>query len=215
MIVGSGFQNGVGLLLTIASDLGHLYSVVEDYSLKSLTIIRSSGGLTILVVLSLLISYSNVSAAINGYFGAGFFPTNNLRWCHVGVSYAAESQNAIARWSVDTDVNMTANCTGTHITTKYQAFGNSGWAGLGFVCSLTNCNNAAAWGANYVSCEARLNATAITANPAFYTNAEVQKLATHEIGHCYSLDHANVNGSVMNGGAVPNWQDINLVNARY
>ena len=183
--------------------------------MNNLKLIRSTRGIVVLLVLSFLISYNSASAVLNGYLGAGFFSVNTLKWCHVGAGFAAESQNAIARWSVDTDVNMITNCTGTHITTKFAAYGNIGWAGKGFICSNNGiCDAPGAWGAMYVSCEARLNSTRINANPAFYTSAEVQKLATHEIGHCYSLDHANA-PSALGGGAVPSLQDKNLVNARY
>lgn len=111
---------------------------------------------------------------------------------------------------------MFTNCTGTHISTVYFAYGNTGWAGQGYVCNVNNvCNNQTAWDATYKTCEARLNATVITGNPGFYTNAEVQKLATHEIGHCYSLWHSDRASSVMNNAAVPDAGDIQLVNNRY
>jgi hypothetical protein len=52
---------------------------------------------------------NTVYATINGYLGSGYFSTGNLRWCHVGSQYAAESQNAVNRWSVDTDLNLSTN----------------------------------------------------------------------------------------------------------
>lgn len=154
------------------------------------------------------------SATINGYLGSGYFPTGNLNRCHQGSGYATQTQNASARWSADTDLNMYYNCTGTHIWTKYQSYGNTGWAGMAYICNTSNQCGTSALNGTYKSCESRLNQTYISGNP-LYTNAEVQKLATHELGHCYSLDHANVSGSVMAGGSVPNSQDINLINARY
>ncbi len=175
--------------------------------------------MTILLLLLILFSFffqDAAQAAINGYLGNGYFSTNNLKWCHSGSGYSAQSQNAVNRWSVDTDLNMSTNCTGTQVYTVYASYGNTGWAGYAYICNTSNvCNNSTAWASTYKSCEARLNATAITGNPSFYTNAEVQKLATHELGHCYSLDHANTSGSVMASGSVPNSQDINLINARY
>jgi len=179
-------------------------------------LIRVSLMLAILPILVFLSPYRNVLATINGYLGSGYFPTNNLNWCHIGTKYASESQNAVARWSVDTDLNMYTNCSSSQIQTKYLNYGNTGWAGYGYICNTSNqCDNSSAFNGTYKNCEARLNGYAISGNPSFYTSAEVQKLATHELGHCYSLDHANVSGSVMNGGSVPNTQDISLVNARY
>jgi predicted Zn-dependent protease len=111
---------------------------------------------------------------------------------------------------------MFYNCTATHITTKYADFGNTGWAGFAYICNTDNqCNNSAAYNGTYKSCEARLNAYHIEANPSFYTDAEVQKLTMHELGHCYSLAHSSDPTSVMGNGSVPNAQDIYLINLRY
>lgn len=160
---------------------------------------------------------SNALAAINGYLGSGYFSSGNLNWCHIGSNYATQSQNAVARWSADTDLNMyTTSCSSSQIQTKYLNYGNTGWAGYGYICNTSGqCNSAAAYAGTYQNCEAQLNGYAIGGNPTFYTNAEVQKLAMHELGHCYSLDHANTSSSVMGGNSVPGSQDINLVNARY
>lgn len=174
-----------------------------------------TGFVFMLVPILLFTNLQSAFATINGYLGSGYFPTSNLNWCHIGGSYSAESQNAIARWSADTDVNMFTNCSGTKIWTSYANYGNTGWAGYAYICNTSNqCDSSTAWNGTYRDCTARLNAYYINGNP-FYTSAEVQKLATHETGHCLSLDHANVNGSVMNNGSVPNSQDISLVNARY
>jgi len=148
--------------------------------------------------------------------GSGYFPTSDLNRCHQGSGYFDQTQNASARWSADTDLNMYYNCTTTHITTKYADFGDSGWAGYAYICNTSNqCNNSTAYNSTYKSCEARLNAYYITRNPSFYTDAEVQKLAMHELGHCYSLAHSSDPTSVMGNGSVPNAQDIILINARY
>lgn len=179
---------------------------------------RKSIHLSIALTLVLILLFANlpsVMATINGYLGSGKFSTGNLNWCHAGSSWAAECQNAVARWSYDTDLNMYSNCSTIHIWTVYAYYGSTGWAGYAYICGGGQCNNSTAWNSTYTSCDARLNRTYIEANPGFYTSAEVQKLATHELGHCYSLDHASVSGSVMKDGSVPNSQDINLVNARY
>ncbi len=172
----------------------------------------------LLVFFSILMfgSVKFVSASINGYLGSGHFPTNNLNRCKLGTSYTAEFQNASARWSADTDLNMYYNCTGTDIWTIYADYGDTGWAGYAYICNTDgDCNNSSAYDGTYASCDARANAYPISRNPNFYTSAEVQKLMTHEMGHCYSLDHADVSGSVMKDGSVPNSQDIALINARY
>ena len=169
------------------------------------------------LLLALLLGTIRIaSATINGYLGSGYFPTSNLNRCQLGSLYSTEFQNASARWSADTDVNMYYNCTGTHIWTIYYDYGDTGWAGYAYICNTSNqCASTSAYNGTYKSCEARANAYPISRNPGFYTSAEVQKLMTHELGHCYSLDHADVSGSVMKDGSVPNSQDINLINSRY
>jgi hypothetical protein len=170
----------------------------------------------LLAVSATLIGHAAVAdALVNSYFGTGYFPTNNLNRCHSG-GYSTESQNASARWSSDTDLNMYYNCTNTHITTRNASWGNTGWAGLAVICSVNGqCNlSGNPYDSTYQSCTARLNQWAFNNNPGFYTSAEIQKLATHELGHCYSLDHAT-NPSVMNNSSVPESQDISLINYRY
>jgi predicted Zn-dependent protease len=172
--------------------------------------------LTVLILVLILGQEKKVYASINGYLGSGYFPTNNLNRCKLGTPYTAEFQNASARWSADTDLNMYYNCTGTHIWTVYADYGDTGWAGYAYICNTNgDCNNSSAFSGTYQSCHARANGYYISRNPDFYTSAEVQKLMTHELGHCYSLDHADVSGSVMSNGSVPNSQDISLIDARY
>ncbi|MDP1715423.1 MAG: hypothetical protein Q8L41_11835 [Anaerolineales bacterium] len=157
------------------------------------------------------------------YLGSGYFPTNNLDRCHqqgiVGIGHAVEAQNASARWSADTDINMYYDCTAPHITTKHDDFGDTGWAGYAYICSANGaCDNSTAYNDTYVSCEARLNEYSFANNPAFYTDAEMQVIVMHELGHCYSLSHSSDTTSIMGAGArgdVPNARDIELINARY
>lgn len=153
------------------------------------------------------------------YLGSGYFPTNNLDRCHQGAGYAVQAQNASARWSADTDINMYYDCTAPDITTKHEDFGNTGWAGYAYICSANaECDNSAAYGDTYVSCEAKLNEYSFSNNPVFYTDAEVEVIAMHELGHCYSLGHSSDTTSIMGAGVrgdVPNEKDIELINARY
>lgn len=156
-----------------------------------------------------------VMAVTNGYYGSGYFPTSTLVRCHVG-GHATQAQNASAAWSSGTDINMTYSCTGTHIITNNGTFGSTGWAGYGNVCSSGGCalSGGNPWNNTFNSCEALLNQTSFDNNPGYYTNAVIQTLATHELGHCYSLDHAT-NPSVMNASSTIQTQDVNLINARY
>ena len=96
------------------------------------------------------------------YYGSGYFPTNNINRCHqqgvVGVEHSVQAQNASARWSTDTDINMFYDCTSPHITTLHLDFGNTQWAGYAYICSANGeCNNSLAYDDTYISCEARLN----------------------------------------------------------
>ena len=150
------------------------------------------------------------------YFGSGYFPTNNLNRCHVGLEYANQDQNASDRWSADTDINMLYDCATTHVWIIYADFGElTQWAGKAYICNTDGqCDNNEAFNGTYASCQVRLNSHWISGNP-LYTDDEVQKLIMHELGHCYSLAHSNDPTSVMGGSSVPNAVDIMLINARY
>jgi len=180
------------------------------------TLIKVTVKTLIMFSLSLSIVFmgraNKTEALVNSYLGSGWFGTNNLNRCHVG-GYSTQAQNASARWSADTDVNMFYNCSGTQITTKNANWGNVGWAGQAYICNTNGQCGSSAYNATYSSCEARLNQWSFNNIPG-YTNAEIEKLATHELGHCYSLDHAT-NPSVMNNSSVPQTQDISLINYRY
>jgi predicted Zn-dependent protease len=114
---------------------------------------------------------------------------------------------------------MYYDCTSTQIITQHDDFGNTGWAGYAYICSENSaCDNSSAYNATYISCVAKLNEYSFAGNPGFYTDAEVQVIAMHELGHCFSLSHSNDTTSIMGAGArgdVPNQQDIDLINARY
>lgn len=79
------------------------------------------------------------------------------------------------------------------------------------------CANGLAYNDTYVSCEARLNEDSFVDDPTFYTNAEVEVIAMHEMGHCFSLYHAPDVASIMGASArgdFPNADNIDLINAR-
>jgi predicted Zn-dependent protease len=200
-----------------------MHPQLSPYGFKFFTKVRPSFqwamplvAAAVLAIAILLFSrVSPAHAVINAWYGTGIFPTNNLNRCHSG-NYATEAQNASAAWSSATDLNMFSSCSGTHITTKNDNWGNTGWAGFANVCATNGqCSDGGnPWNWTFTSCEARLNQWSFNNNPGFYTSGQIQILATHELGHCYGLDHAT-NTSVMNASSTPQTQDINLINARY
>lgn len=171
----------------------------------------------LLSMAGILLSQTITAEAVtNSYYGSGYFPTNNLNRCHTG-GHSTQAQNASAAWSSSTDLNMYYSCSGTHITTNNSDFGSTGWAGYGNVCDVNSqcaLSGGNPWNSTFASCEALLNQYSFDNNPGYYTNAVIETLATHELGHCYSLDHAT-NTSVMNASSTIQTQDINLINARY
>ncbi len=183
-----------------------------DYLKKASITIYIFVMITCLTNLSL---QNTFAATVDGYLGSGQFPTSNIYRCHAGGN-ATEAQNAAARWSVDTDINVYYYCGSFHVYSSNAGYGSTGWAGYAYICSQNGqCDNQSAFDSTYNQCTLRLNQTAFDNNPTFYTSAEIQKLATHEFGHCLSLWHSTSNGSVMNNGSVPNSQDISLINTRY
>lgn len=136
------------------------------------------------------------------YWGSGYFPTSNINRCHQGIGHAIEAQNASAQWSLDTDINMYYDCTSPDITTIHDNFGNMGWAGYAIICTTdSKCfgDQGFSYDNMYLSCEARLNEYSFSTYPTVYTDAKVQVVAIHEIGHCFSLSHAYNTTSVMGG----------------
>ena len=116
---------------------------------------------------------------------------------------------------------MYYDCTSPHITTIHDDYGDIGWAGYSIVCTTDGkCfgDQGFSYDNTYETCEARLNEYSFSNDPTFYTDAEVQVIAIHEIGHCFSLSHSSDTTSIMGAGArgtVPNTRDIELVNERY
>ena len=152
------------------------------------------------------------------YIGSGYFPTNNLKYCHTGPGYFDQVQGAANEWSADTDLNLSYDCTSRDIASIYADFGDAGFAGLAYICDINDqCGAPNPINSTYRSCGLWLNEYEISIhNPTFYTDAEVEKLAMHEFGHCFSLDHNdNDPTSVMGGASVPNAWDIYWINLRY
>lgn len=157
------------------------------------------------------------------YGGWGHFTTSNLNWCHVGTDYNL-NQQAASKWSADTDINISTNCNAEHVTTVVDNFGDDGYAGYAYICSYPYCNNSTAWNNNYSSCEARTNTFYVDSSG--YTYNQRRKVATHELGHCWSLGHRDStveSDSVMRTNTPtlklstidPNSTDETLVNDRY
>ncbi|NOK60259.1 MAG: hypothetical protein GFH27_549281n348 [Chloroflexi bacterium AL-W] len=128
----------------------------------------------------------NAFAQSGGYLGAGDFPTSTIRFCHTTSTYRTAGVNGANLWSNQTDVNLTTNCSSPQIISRAGNFGNTGWAGLAYICSTSGaCNNPTAWNQTYASCQSLLNTFAISGR-GYSTEFRV---ATHEIGHCMSLAH--------------------------
>lgn len=174
----------------------------------------------VLALISALFSY-RVGLVVAGwdssdYGGDGYFSTSNLNWCHVGTDYGQNS-TAASKWSAVTNLSISTNCSAEHVTTVVSNFGNDGYRGYAYICSGSDCDNTTAWDNTYTSCEARSN--------TYYTSSltynEKRAIATHELGHCWSLGHrgsltsTSVMYSPVTNVIEPNTTDKSLVNARY
>jgi len=135
--------------------------------------------------------------------------------CHYG-SYVNPNQNASAKWSATTDLDVYYSCSGNNITTRAGNYGNTGWAGNSYICTTGGCSSVYAFQFTYISCEAQSNTYFLSA----YTDAKRQMVATHELGHCWSLNHNSRTTSVMQASTSatilnPDSGDISDVNNRY
>lgn len=154
------------------------------------------------------------------YLGAGHFPTNQITRCHSGV-YATENQNASAKWSYTTDLDIYYGCTGNNVWTIGGDYGQNGFYGWVYICFTDGTCWDGRTGSTpvdktYSLCYARSNSYYL----ASWTSTQRQFNATHELGHCWSLAHRpSDTTSVMQTGQLsiiePNSTDISLVNARY
>lgn len=144
--------------------------------------------------------------------------TNQMYRCHLG-SYATENQNASAKWSATTDLNISYDCDRENITTLGGNYGANNYYGWVYICftdgTCWDGRNAGPVDKTYSSCRARNNEHYLNG----WTSTERQFNATHELGHCWSLAHSSASDSVMNTGrrstTEPNSTDKSLVNDRY
>lgn len=157
--------------------------------------------------------FFSAGVALASYNGPGFFNTNQMYRCHYG-AYSVPNQNAAAMWSVTTDLDIYASCTGNNITTVAQNYGANGFAGYAWVCGPLGCNPQSLL-ATYWSCEAQSNTYYLST----WNNTQRQFNAMHELGHCWSLGHDTRSTSVMQTGQLsvttPDTTNINEVNYRH
>jgi hypothetical protein len=157
-----------------------------------------------------------VLAAAGPYLGTGKFATNNINWKYNGDSgYRAPNQNAAAKWSAVTDLNIfEVTDTSWHVLSNVAAYAST-WTGYAYICSTNgSCDNSTAWNGTYSWCSARFNTNTVGSN-----TTKQQNTATHEMGHCWSLAHRDDSTSVMLSFQTsiiePNQNDKDSVNTRY
>ena len=162
----------------------------------------------------------SAGAAMAGYLGAGDFPTRFLSWRYYGTSSYFSPVNAgMNTWTNTTDLSFSRTSGGNWDIAQYVSYnGNTGWAGLAYICSTNGaCNNSSAWNNTFSYCIAYENRTYQDG----YSYTFRRAVATHEAGHCVSLAHNNNTSSVMytyissTGVTNPNSGDRNDVNRRY
>lgn len=167
--------------------------------------------------------FAGVTYAVGPYRGTGYFPTSNINRCYTGpatnvkgTSYSGTAQNAGAKWSATTNLNIFYNCSSWHVLNRVYDAGNTWWNGIAYICmAVDGCRLDEPLNWEYRSCEARINSR----HTPQWDGTALQQLHTHEMGHCWSLAHVEDGTSVMkpgNYGVVePNANDIASVNARY
>jgi hypothetical protein len=179
---------------------------------------------SIAIALTIGISFFAGTALAADYLGSGQFSSRNINRCFFGTtsdsggSYTVPNQNASAKWSATTDLNMYYNCSDWHIAQKVIGWGETGEYGYAYICAGSVCDSAA-WNSTFTTCEARSNSDELDT----WSQEERQFNVTHEMGHCYSLGHRGSSGeaatSVMRTGKLsiiePNTKDKQLVNDRY
>ena len=149
------------------------------------------------------------------YNGKGYFPTNNLTYCQAG-SYLLPNRAAIAKWSSTTDINLTQNCTTTHVRSQTWNWENNGYYGYAYICMTNGACDTFPLDSTYKSCKAESNTYYLDS----WNDTQRQFNMTHELGHCWSLGHRDADAtSVMQRGKLsiiePNARDKELVNNRY
>ncbi|OQY45118.1 MAG: hypothetical protein B6242_11115 [Anaerolineaceae bacterium 4572_78] len=175
--------------------------------------------LRIFIIFSLTIvivgSFYVIASLAANYSGSGFFHDNQINRCHYG-TYRTENQNAAAKWSSETDIDIYYDCSKNVITTYGLDYGYTGWAGYAYICDTYGNCDLAHPNFPYASCRSRNNVHELRT----WTYSERSYVALHELGHCWSLAHRDSDStSVMRYGQhsiiQPNPTDIELVNARY
>ena len=169
----------------------------------------------VIVLIVVAASLFSTGTALANYLGPGHFGTNQMDWCNTG-SYATQNQNAAAKWSVTTDLDIYTSCSGNNITTVGANYGNTGWAGNAYICSgVWGCDSWLQQQNTYTSCEARSNTYYLSS----WTSTQRQYVATHELGHCWSLAHDSRSTSVMQNGQFsiinPDTDNVTDVNNRH
>jgi hypothetical protein len=149
------------------------------------------------------------------YVGAGHFTTGSLTYCQAG-SYAIPNRNAIAKWSSTTDLYLYQGCTDSQVRVETPNWGANGYFGLTSICGWSACDNTTAYANAYRNCKAQSNTYYLDS----WNDTQRQFNMTHELGHCWSLDHRESDStSVMRSGKLstiePNARDKQLVNDRH
>lgn len=166
----------------------------------------------------------SAGVAMAGYLGSGDFPTRFLSWRFFGTtsangSYTSPVAAGMSTWTSTTDLSFSQTSSNNWDLAQYvSTFGNTGWAGLAYICATNgSCNNSNAWNNTFDYCIAYENRTYQDG----YNYTFRRAVATHEAGHCVSLAHNNNTSSVMytfissTGVTSPNSGDRSDVNRRY
>jgi len=175
--------------------------------------------LLVLVLLGL-----SAGTALAGYLGSGSFPSRYLSWRFFGTtsyngSYTSPVSAGMSTWTSATDLSFSTTGGGNWDIAQYvSTFGNTGWAGLAYICATNGaCSNQSAYNGTYSYCIAYENRTYQDG----YSYTFRRAVATHEAGHCVSLAHNGNTSSVMytyissTGVTYPNSGDRSDVNAKY
>ncbi|MEO1086089.1 MAG: matrixin family metalloprotease [Acidobacteriota bacterium] len=183
---------------------------------------KNTKRLATLLVMALL--GLSAGSALAGYLGSGKFPTRFLKWRFFGTtsfngSYTSPITAGMNRWTSTTDLSFSTTSGGNWDIAQYvSTFGNTGWAGLAYICATNgSCSNSSAYNGTYDYCIAYENRTYMDG----YSYTRRQAVSAHEAGHCVSLAHNNNTSSVMytfissTGVTNPNSGDRNDVNAKY
>lgn len=186
--------------------------------------VKSSTAKRLVVLGIFALAGLTAGAAMAGYLGSGKFPTRFLSWRFFGTtsangSYTSPVASGMNTWSNTTDLSFSqTGGNGWDIAQYVSTFGNTGWAGLAYICANNGaCNNSSAWNNTFNYCIAYENRTYQDGYNFTFRRA----VSTHEAGHCVSLAHNNNTSSVMytfissTGVTNPNSGDRNDVNNRY